>query len=65
MKYSFLCQMCLQHMNLEYLLNCADEGNKGLITVGQLDEILQRPDHFNFPATALDTVFREMLGEEI
>ena len=40
LKFSYLCQMFLQHLNLEHLLFSLDEGNKGLITVGQLDEIL-------------------------
>lgn len=57
--------MYIQHLNLEYMLGVLDDQNKGLITVGQLDEILQRPDQFNFPPQALDTVFREMLGEDI
>jgi len=57
--------MYIQHLNLEYMLNLLDNDHKGLITVGQLDEILQNPDQFNFPANALDTVFREMLGEDI
>jgi hypothetical protein len=32
--------------------------------VAQLDGILQG-DEFNFPASALDEVFREMLGENL
>ena len=47
------------------MLSHMDEEGKGLITVGQLDEVLQGPNSFNFPPQALDTVFREMLGEDI
>lgn len=47
------------------MLLSLDASNKGLITVGQLDEILQRQELFNFPPKALDTVFQEMLGEDI
>ena len=40
LKYSYLCKMYIQHLNLEYTLNLLDSSQKGLITVGQLDEIL-------------------------
>jgi|DEB0MinimDraft_12_1074336.scaffolds.fasta_scaffold292386_1 Ca2+-binding EF-hand superfamily protein len=40
LKYSYLCQMYIQHLNLEYMLNMLDNEHKGLITVGQLDEML-------------------------
>lgn len=57
--------MYISSLNLENLLNQLDEEKKGLITVAQLDQVLQQADQFNFPPKALDTVFREMLGGEI
>ena len=56
--------MYLNHLRLEQMLNEMDVSKKGLITVAQLDTILQK-DHFNFPPSALDQVFKEMLGENI
>ena len=56
--------MYIAHLNLEYKLNELDVSNKGLVTVSQLDEILQ-VNLFNFPPNALNIVFREMLGENI
>lgn len=56
--------MYLKHYNLELLLNNEDKEKKGLITVAQLDKILQSSE-FKFPPQALDQVFTEMLGENI
>ena len=65
LKYSYLCTMYLKHFNLEIMLNETDKEKKGFVTVAQLDKILQSSSEFNFPATALDTVFTEMLGQNI
>lgn len=56
--------MFLNHFKLEFMLNELDVSKKGLITVAQLDQILQN-NLFNFPPDALNTVFKEMLGENI
>lgn len=64
LKYSYLSAMYLQHGLLKIQLDANDTQQKGLITVAQLDGILQG-DEFNFPASALDEVFREMLGENL
>uniref|UniRef100_A0A7S3CK80 Protein kinase domain containing protein n=1 Tax=Strombidium rassoulzadegani TaxID=1082188 RepID=A0A7S3CK80_9SPIT len=65
LKFSYLCQLYLNHYKLEVMLNELDTEKRGLITVAQLDEILQKSDHFNFPSSALDLVFTEMLGQNI
>jgi|TARA_B110000285_G_C15083410_1_gene594798 Ca2+-binding EF-hand superfamily protein len=64
LKYSYLSAMYLQHGRLRSELDRNDTQQKGLITVAQLDVILQG-EEFNFPASALDEVFREMLGENL
>jgi len=56
--------MFINHFKLEYALNERDASGKGLVTVSQLQEILSTND-FNFPPEALNTVFREMLDENI
>lgn len=33
LKYSYLCNLYIQHLNLEYQLSALDEDNKGLVTV--------------------------------
>lgn len=40
LKYSYLCQMFIKHLTLEYMLTQQDTTQKGLVTVGQLDEVL-------------------------
>ena len=57
--------MYLKHFNLEIMLNELDKDKKGLITVAQLDKVLQSSAEFNFPPQALDQVFTEMLGQNI
>ena len=42
LKYSYLVQMYLNHLRLEHMLNDMDVSKKGLITVAQLDQILQK-----------------------
>jgi Ca2+-binding EF-hand superfamily protein len=49
LKYSYLCTIYLKHFNLEIMLNELDKEKKGLITVEQLDKILQSSSEFNFP----------------
>jgi len=41
LKYSYLCQMYIFHFKLESLLQIQDESKKGLVSVLQLDKILQ------------------------
>jgi len=65
LKYSYLCQMFISHLELENILTALDHDKQGLISVAQLDDVLQNSEKFNFPPQALDTVFREMLGGEI
>jgi len=60
LKYSYLCHLYINHYKLEMLLQKVDKEGRGMITVGQLDDILQS-DHFFFPKSALDMVFQEML----
>ena len=62
LKFSYLCLMYLNHFDLEFQLRELDKEKKGLVTVAQLDQILQSKDSFAFPPTALDEVFTEMLG---
>mmetsp|Transcript_4166 Transcript_4166/g.6200 ORF Transcript_4166/g.6200 Transcript_4166/m.6200 type:complete len:133 (+) Transcript_4166:1039-1437(+) len=65
LKYSYLCHMYLNHYKLEMALKELDKDKKGLVTVSQLDDILQNSEAFNFPPQALDMVFTEMLGQDI
>ena len=65
LKFSYLCLMYLNHFDLEFQLRELDKEKKGLVTVAQLDQILQSKDSFAFPPTALDEVFTEMLGQNI
>ena len=41
LKYSYLCQMFISHFELQNLLTSMDDEQKGLITVAQLDTVLQ------------------------
>lgn len=57
--------MYLGHNQLEDLMKELDTERKGLITVEQLDGLLQDRANFNLPPEALDQVFTEMLGQPI
>ena len=61
LKFSYMCQMFIYHFKLESLLTSRDQNKNGLVSVANLDEILQTGD-FNFPPNAIDTVLIEMLG---
>lgn len=63
LKYSYLCQMYIYHYKLECLIRERDQASSGMVSVADLDLILQQ-DNFNFPANAIDTVLIEMLGEK-
>ncbi len=54
LKYSYLCKMYFNHMKLEIELKQLDSTNKGMITVRQLDELLQNSEQFSFPPNAID-----------
>ena len=65
MKYSYMCHMYIHIYNLEYHMKESDTENKGMVTVGQLKDILETKEHFNFPVGALDLVFQEMLQQKM
>lgn len=61
----FLSQLYIKEFRLYELLKQYDTENKGGVTIGLLNEILISNEEFKFPEDALNSVFKQMLGQEI
>ena len=57
--------MYIKEFKLYDLLKQYDTEGKGGVTIGLLNEILISHEEFKFPPDALNSVFKQMLGQEI
>ena len=66
LKHSYLFQLFKNHVQLEHDLREIDVEGKGLIQVGNVNQLLQDAQKdYKFPPDALVTVFNEMLGSSL
>lgn len=61
----YLTQLYIKEAKLYYAMREKDFEGKGGITIGLLKELLMSDENFKFPQDALDTVFKQMLGQDI
>lgn len=61
----FLSQLFIKEAKLYDLLKTYDTEGKGGVTIGFLNEILISNEDFKFPPDALNSVFKQMLGQDI